>query len=316
MERYVFETEECLECYKKKCEDLEEKVLARESKIRIKKEKQMIFKATPLFTPEQREMIETRSGNPKSLTFPCDVTPKSVKHLRNADPNTGHDLHLNGLPLLVDFVASKRLRVLLLARYGKFIDVVSSASLMHRPDLSDTSVDDTPSTFRYGMSVMMNLRIIKKMCAELCTIRHIDEEIDEFVIEIEKTLIDYGVTIPEPLPVETFENAQFKLEKAENKQRFIVGCGREFEWQYDFLKLNIWFTNLSIYEQLLRYNSGILIPNPDYDALFQKDYKIGGRFFCFAVLMTKEQAQIIINQRENHKLEDWRVICANLKDAL
>ena len=274
----------------------------------------MEFTATPLFTPEQRGMVEARSGNPKSLKFPCEDAPKSVPHLRNAAPNTGHDLHLNGLPLLVDFVASKRLRVLLLAQYGRFIHVVSSASLMHKPELSDTSVGDTPSTFRYGMSVMINLRLVKKMYAELCTIRHIDEEIDEWVEGLGKILIEYGIKLPEPLVVNAFEEACFCLEK-EDRAMLKAACEKVSGFQFDILKLNIYNFNLSMYEQFLRYTSGTLFI-PDYSGMFQKDYKIGDRFFCFAALMTKEQAQIIVEQRKTHKLADWKVICEQLESCI
>lgn len=38
--------------------------------------------------------------------------------------------------------------------------------------------------------------------------------------------------------------------------------------------------------------------------------------FCFAALMMKEQAQIIIDQRKNHKLADWEVICEQLKSCI
>lgn len=278
----------------------------------------MIFNTTPFFTPEQRKMIESRSGNPKSIAFPCEETPKSVKHLRDAAPNTGHDLHLNGLPLLVDFIASKRLRVLLLAEYGKFTNVVSSASLMHKPELSDVSVEGTPCTFQYGMSVVVNLRLIKKMCAELCTIRHIDGEVDELVVELEKVLTEHNIKVPDPLPVTRFEEADFK-----GLLEYCKGCWEEvnimnLSWirSNRCIEIALEGLNLSMYEQLLRYNSGILLIKRGYYGLFRDDYTIGDRAFSCTLVMMEDQARIIVEQRKNHKLKDWQIICKALERSI
>lgn len=275
----------------------------------------MEFTATPLFTHEQKGMIEARSGNPKSLIFPCTDIPKSITHLRNASPNTGHDLHLNGLPILVDFVSSKRLRVLLLSEYGPFINVVSSASLMHKPELSNLSVEETPCTFRYGMSIVVNLRLIKKMCSELSTIRHIDIEIDEFVEHLEEVLVDNNIKIPDPSPVDRFENAIFtgELEYSKNcwKEVYIetykhLSCP-------SCLEVVLVGLNLSMYEQIMRYNSGKLLIKRGYQGLFRRDYKIGDRCFSCTCMILEDQARIIVEQRQTHKLHDWQIICEELK---
>ena len=263
----------------------------------------MEFTVTPLFTPEQREMIEARSGNPKSLTFPCEDTPKSVTHLRNAAPNTGHDLHLNGLSVLVDLVVSKRLRVILLYRYGKYLNVVSSASLMHCPSLVSEPIEEVNASFQYGISIMMNLRVMKKMCAELSTIRHLDAEIDDFVTNLEDTLEVNGVQKPQPIVVREFEYLR------------CTGTGTPVHFRRLYVSIDdrsntLSMTGLSliILEQFLRYSSGIIHHKLHLNGVFNPSCLIGGRHFSLVSALTKEQAEIIIKQRKGHKMEDWAII--------
>lgn len=256
------------------------------------------------------EEVKKRAGNCKSDKFPCESIPKSLNTLWDAEPYTGHDLNLGSVFILIDTEMSKPLRILLLAHYGKYINVVSSASSMHRSDLFEGSVDDQSIDIQYGISFIANLRLIKRIISDLS---EPEKGNHKLVAEI-KVFLKYCKDILN----------HFKIKIPVNNKAISIGCVSP-RWRAlavscskvdDVLKLEI-DTNIIICEQLLRYTNDMMILNKKeivdsvYNASNWGEYRIK-----IELLASRIQLETIYNQRKNHKRKEWSVICREIERKL
>jgi len=261
--------------------------------------------------------IQERAGNCKSLLFPCKTAPKSINSLIHADPYSGHDLITNGQYILIDCCISKPLRIFLLLNYGQYIDVLSSQSLMHKPELAHTALENVSKTFTYGLSVSVNLRLIKRIYSDLSFIISINrleesnleqyQEICAFNKNLENIISHFKIPLPKAHPNPNDELDENITPAKNTKFYFKILKSTKFN---DILKFKM-TTNLIILEQFLRYTSDILFDNKQdiikqvytrCDSLTSNQINIQGLFSI-------EQLKIIYNQRKNHKRLEWKYIC-------
>jgi hypothetical protein len=252
--------------------------------------------------------LQARAGNCKSLDFPCTLTPKSISALKNAPSYSGHDLILNGGYYLLDVVISKPFRILLLVNYGKYIDVVSSCSLMHKPEIaSGVAIEDVYPNFAYGISFVMNLRLIKRIVSDLWGTMGADSELASFVIMLSTILINEGIAIPDGAPSR-------RIKEQATSMLYIPGLVITAEDGYNTFSLKC---DLILAEQFLRYSNDIMITNKDevvkraYGA-----YRLGQTCIHIKGVISDDQLRTIRKQRANHKLKEWHRICKAIDEHL
>jgi hypothetical protein len=269
----------------------------------------MFFKYEVINSNENIKGIRQRCGNCKSSTFPCSTVPKSIGNLWNSPSYTGHDLNLGSIFIMVDTEISKPLRIALLAHYGKYINVVSSASSMHRPDLFDGDIDNLPSHTTYGISFVVNLRLIKRIVPELNIPDNADvsielkEELHVFIHNLKEILTHFKIAIPATITAPLLSNSGTNGMLHFSVRPIFINT-------YSF----ILHTNLIIAEQFLRYTDGLLLACPyrvvsaaySCESWGDDSIAIGG-------VMSKKQATTMYNQRKNHKRHEWGIICNELK---
>lgn len=270
----------------------------------------MFFKWETINSDENIEGVKQRAGNCKSSVFPCDTTPKSISSLWNAEPYTGHDLNTGSIFVLIDTEISKPLRIALLALYGKYINVTSSASSMHRPDLFEGAIDNLPSHTTYGISFVVNLRLIKRIITDFSftfppnsVSMELEEELHVFIHNFKEILTHFNISIPETNPIVC-------LSKISTNGMFHFSVRPIFLNTYAF----ILHTNLIIAEQFLRYTDGLLLACPHkvvFDAYTCESW--GDDSIAIEGMMSKKQALTIYNQRKSHKRCEWGVICGAIK---
>ena len=259
------------------------------------------------------------AGNSKSMEYPCTTIPKALNQLISAEPYTGHDLVLGLIPVLVNCEISKPMRILLLFLYGKYMNI-SSQSLMHR-DLANKPLSEIDSDFAYGFSFTTNLRLLKRMVADLQNWTNI-QEVHDFVLTISLYLNDLGITDPQKTELSINFIKEEDYPDIENlcdpedlcspegiESPIISHMGYYFEAKF----LNY---DLSMIEQLLRYTSGALFIRMDNpDRLFQ-NYKLTDKRVSVVGLFTEDQLKTIVKQRSNHKLKQWHGICDEIREML
>jgi len=269
----------------------------------------MYFKYEIINTKENIEGVKQRCGNCKSSVFPCPTVPKSINALWNAEPHSGHDLNTGSIFVLIDTEISKPLRVALLAHYSKYINVVSSASSMHRPDLFEGAIDNLPAHTAYGISFVVNLRLIKRIVSELSIPDNanvsieLKEELHVFIHNLKEILTSFGIKLPATIAIPLLSNPT-----TNGMLHFSVRSILSTTYVF------ILHTNLIIAEQFLRYTDGLLLTNPRivmanaYSCESWADDSI-----AIEGVMSKKQATTIYNQRKTHKRQEWRAICDELK---
>ena len=140
-----------------------------------------------------------RAGNPKSISFPCEQSPKAIDKLAQAESGSGHDCFLKGIVVYIDWNINKIIREQLL-RYN-FINVISSQSLMHCfEDFKKEgvipqeveSVDDLPLSFAYGISFQTNYLQLKTIYKQRKT--HKRKEWQVFCAALEKLPESHFIT--------------------------------------------------------------------------------------------------------------------------
>ena len=291
-----------------------------------------------LQSEEERNVILSRAGNCKSDNFPCEVQPKGLASLVGSKAYTGHDVVLNGLYMLLDVEISKPFRCALLMKYGKYIDVVSSASSMHRPDLLEanlldvtnckTDVENISNSTRYGISFSINFRLAKRILSDLegkySYWSHLGEEVEEFK-EVIKQVLRQGCPFAEAviskpeLPTDSTKDLiAFYPAYGEpiGATEFYLNEGDPHHHAGDFLIS----TNLIILEQFLRYTDGILLSPFSVDEaireLIAHKYSAWGTTrILLEGYITLEQLQTIKAQRATHKRREWRVVICPVINA-
>lgn len=251
-----------------------------------------------LTTQDQTKELLALAGNSKSINFPCKDIPKVITNLMDSNPYSGHDLVLGLIPVLINTEITKPFRTLLLFLYGKYINL-SSQSLMHK-NLTNLPLNQIPSSFSYGLSIMTNIRLLKRMVADLQNFLHI-QEIHDFTLTLSLYLTD-ELGLKEP-------------QKSNLEIDFIHSTGEQSITIYpisNYYEIHFNSFDLSFIEQLLRYTSGTLFTKiEEVDSLFS-DYYITDNKVSLVGLFTKQQIKTIIEQRKNHKLLQWRMVCDEL----
>lgn len=258
------------------------------------------------------ELCQKRAGNPKTsnLSFSNKI-PKSIDQLGSCEPFTGHDAFLSGIFVYMDCNVSKKFRIQLLSHY-KFINVISSSSLMHKfEDFKKEmkpkrikEVDDVPMHWKYGITMAINYRQLKIIYKE----RRLssDPEWVEFCDMIEKLPHSNWLTNTELTDI--------------SKQYPGLICPQTNEVTFvlhgETIKHIVWPTTYIILEHLCRYHDVKF----STDSLWQinniPDDAVIGDFVDIVFTAPRETLSTIYNQRKNHKRKEWQDFCKSIEQYI
>lgn len=265
-----------------------------------KKEKAMEIQI--LTTQEQTQSLLALAGNSKSFDFPCRTIPKAITSLMDSEPYTGHDLVLGLIPVLINAELTKPFRTFLLFLYGRHLNI-SSQSLMHK-NLANLPLNQIPSSFAYGLSIVTNLRLLKRMVADLQNFLHI-QEIHDFTLTLSLYLTDtLGMVEPKK------SNLILDYLHSDGTQDLRIYPISNY-YEIHFLSFDI-----SFIEQLLRYTSNTLFTKIEHPNNLFSDYYITDNKISLVGLFTKQQIKTIVEQRRNHKLPQWRRVCEEFESRI
>lgn len=260
-----------------------------------------------LVSDETKGELLKLAGNSKSVTFPCNTVPKVIDKLLNSPPYSGHDSFLGLIPVRVDANLSKVSRCILFFKYGKYLNV-SSQSLMHKEkELSGMKLEEIPSSFEYGVSFTTNMRLLKRMVFDLFSFDNLPDDLFNLLVEVKDFLLSQGVAVSKS-PVKNgvvapsyvfFGN---RLCIYNTKPDYDVEVAKIDE---QLFYINISNVDIALLEQLLRYSSSIIFT----DLYLIRECLLQDPIHAVSFVATKEQLNIIVNQRKTHKLKEWLPIC-------
>jgi len=236
-----------------------------------------------------------RAGNPMRKDISGTV-PKSINSLGKAPAFSGHDAFLSGVFVYFDWVVGKRTRIQLLSNY-KFINVISSQSLMHRfkeiAGGTAENVDDVDLDFKYGISFCANYRQLKIIYQERRDSKSPEwSKFCDFLEELPKSeWITSGYTKKDVEVDETPNSCEI--------------FGDIFRIIYNFTYIEV--------EQLCRYHN-VRFSKGTLDKFEDTSVHNVGDSCKVEFTTDLSTLKTIISQRKTHKRAKWQEFCNFIKD--